>query len=674
MHLDPEIAALFRSEAEDHLRALEEGCLALESGRSAHIDMDELFRAAHSLKGAARVLGLEPLEAGAHALEDLLDGLRSKREPIPTGRPDDLHRALAPLRVLVESALSGGPEPIFVPTEAAGPTEEAPAPVLREPQHSQGTEMLRVPVARLDALLTHAGELLVLQQRLQRRVEAAQDLVEHLSGPLGREGMALVQGLREDAGRLEGLFGALDSTIHRTRLVPLSALLEQCPRWARDLEKETGKLLSVETSGGELEVDKRLVDGLRDPLLHLLRNAVDHGLEPPEERRKLGKPERGSIHIKASRISDGLSLAIADDGQGIDPHHVRRAAVASGRIEASKADTLDDAATLALIFEPGFSTRGTVSKLSGRGVGLDLVRAQVESLRGRVDLKSEPGRGTRFELQIPLNVAAMRALLVRAGGLRLALPSASVRACLRLRPEARFSREGREAFLYEGQPLLLQNLAQLLGRSGTLGSGDLTLVIIDTGTARMGLVVEEIIAEQEVVQKPLHRRVRALESLTGMALLGDGGLSFIPHLSFLERAARSAAPLKAAPPVQPKGRPRVLLAEDSLTTRIQLKRILQAEGFDVTLAVDGLDAWTKLTSGDRFQALVSDVEMPGLDGYSLTERVKNRRDQPPLPVVLLTSLARPEDLERGLEAGASAYLTKGAFDQTELVETLRRLV
>ena len=454
-------------------------------------------------------------------------------------------------------------------------------------------------------------------------------------------------------------------------MVPLANLFDPAAKWVRDMASAMGKQARLETTGGELELDKRLAEGLRDPLLHLIRNALDHGFEAPEARLRAGKPGQGLLRLMASQERDGILLKVEDDGRGVDLGRIREIGEQQGLLDGSVKSDQD---LLRLLFRPGFSTRKEASEFSGRGVGLDVVATEVAELKGDLKLFSKPGLGTQIHLWLPQSLASTRVLQVSASGILLGLPSVSVRACLQVASGDIRLLEGRPALLFEGKPILMVSAGSVLGRPRK--AQDLSYVVLEAAEEQVALGVDEMVGESEVLEKPLPPRLKGLKAFHGTSLMGDGRLLLLADPIHLVRLARSswlggAVTLER---VLEANQPRnILLADDSLTTRVQLRRILEAAGYKVQPAVDGLDAWSRLGT-HVFDAVVSDVQMPGLDGFQLTERIRSSPVLARLPVVLVTTLASEEDRRKGLEAGASAYLTKGSFDQEHLLESLRNLI
>lgn len=733
--LAPEMRVIFSAEIEDYVSLLTEGFLALEKDPGEPGWPDRLFRAAHSLKGTSRVMGCDDLARAGHGLEDLLDRLRLGSLVLGPVHFDALSQGMDGFRRLLHLTLDGaetaGPADELLATLAAcqqasppasspaAMPEPVPAPdAPREPvpvalppgersrptrgggtrgrtAHSSGSglEVLKVPVARLDDLINQVGELLVTHQRIRGYAEACALLGDQLEEGTRRSGaqapdrawiapaaqgvQRLALALFEEEGRMERLFESLEAAVHRTRMVSLGLLFDQMPKWVRDASSAMGKWVDLDTEGGDLELDKRLVEELRDPLLHMVRNAVDHGIEAPERRRELGKPERGLIRVSAFRERNGIQFRLEDDGAGLDPDTIRRKAVAKGLVDPAQAQVMDVEALCSLLFLPGFSTRDAVTEYSGRGVGLDVVANRVAALKGEFHISGKAGGGCRVTLWVPQSLNSTRILHVEDGGLGFGLPSASVRACLNRDSETLVNLEGRPALLFEGAPILLTGLSRLLGRGqASERPGATQIVVLDLAGERLALEVDLLHGELEVLQKPLPRRLVGTEGFSGLSVLGDGRIVLLVDPIQLQlrshRAWRSAAAPARTEAKTLRARS-ILLVDDSLTTRVQLRRILETAGYEVQPAVDGLDAWARL-GAQSFDAVVSDVQMPGLDGVGLTARIRHTPALEHLPIVLVTTLSGEDDQQAGLEAGANAYITKGSFDQEHLLESLRRLM
>jgi two-component system chemotaxis sensor kinase CheA len=714
------LMATFLEELEGHVAALNRDLLAWEkTAQPARVRelLTTLLRTVHSVKGASRAVSLGLVEQVCHRLEEVLgtvqpgqpvnpevlelgfavaDALDDARQRL--GRKQEL--AGSPLEALLPrlAAAAQGPraagESRPAPSVPSTPAPVHPAPVAAaqapapRPEHAAettGAEALpvRVSAQKLDALLARSGELRVSSLRLEGRAEWAESLREELSalrlrlsGPeeaaarrLEARLSQLSRELLADRLALSQTVSGLDEEVRRARTLPFAEACEGLERTARDVARSSGKQARLEILCGSLELDRSLLQGLREPLLHLVRNAVAHGLELPEERVRAGKPPEGHVLLSA-RLSGGrVHVSVEDDGRGLDLDAIRARAVAQGWEVPEGA-----AAVARLIFRQGLSTALQVTSVSGRGVGLDVVRSQVEALRGSVDVSFRRSAGTRFVLDVPLTLSTLRVLLVSAGGQPFALPAESVERLLRLAPSEVREVEGQQVWAAEDALVPLTSLASVLGMPPGAPLARLPAVVLTSGPLRVALGVDEVLAEQEVLVRGLGPRMRRTRHVSGAAVLPTGKMALLLHPTSLVRAAEGvpAASLFPAPAVE-RARQRILLAEDSPTTRALEQSLLEAAGYEVVACADGAEAWERLQRIGA-DALVSDLEMPRMDGFELTEAVRASPRFSRLPVVLVTARAKPEDKARGLQVGASAYLVKSAFDQTNLLETLRRLL
>jgi len=424
-------------------------------------------------------------------------------------------------------------------------------------------------------------------------------------------------------------------------------------------------------------MDKRILEEIKDPLVHLLRNSLDHGIESPEARLAAGKPARATIRIAVSQVNGGqVELAIQDDGAGIDTERVRAQAIARGLLTGAAAESLDERTVQALVFEADLSTSPMITHLSGRGLGLAIVREKAEKLGGRVSIESSRGGGTTMRLTLPLTLATFRGVLVEAARRTFVVPTSQVERVTRFRRSDVQTVEGRETLPHNGRAVALAHLADVLELPEAATSDDTAArpaLILGTGTDRIAFAVDSVIDEREVLVKRLRKPLVRVRNIAGATVLGSGQVAPILNVTDLMRSARGMAPRRvAAAPVVTAVAKRVLVAEDSITSRMLLKGILESAGYEVKTAVDGLEAFTLLRS-EGFDVLVSDVEMPRLNGFDLAARVRADRELAELPVILVTALASREDRERGIDVGANAYLVKSDLDQSNLLDALRRL-
>jgi len=516
---------------------------------------------------------------------------------------------------------------------------------------------------------------------LQTLMSWNEDRLGSFATTLAVTGRQAATAAREVAFKVDRLLQELKQIL----LLECRALLESVPKVVRDLAREQGKEVDVFVAGAELEIDRRVLDELKEPLLHLLRNCIDHGIETPRNRAAAGKPERATVRITAAALaSDKVEFIVADDGAGIALAALAAAAVKLGLLPAERASAAGPAELLPLVFQSGVSTSPMVTDLSGRGLGLAIVRERVERLGGAIAVETSAGKGTTFRLVVPLTLATFRGVLVRVCDQVLVLPTLAVERVFGGTRDQLRTVEGRSVLALNGDHLPLVQLADALeleqtgaAPAGNTGNGGkFVAVILGSSAMRVAFEVDEILGDQEVLVKPLGRNLARVRNVLGATVLGDGRIAPIlnPH-DLLKSAASSAgkahaATAHAAAAAQPA---RVLVVEDSITARGLLKNILETAGYLVTTAVDGVAAWSLLRL-ESFDVVVSDVEMPRMNGFDLTARVRADPRMAQLPVILVTALESREDRERGVDVGANAYIVKRDFDQHRLLEVLQRFV
>ncbi|QNM97542.1 hybrid sensor histidine kinase/response regulator [Chitinimonas koreensis] len=551
--------------------------------------------------------------------------------------------------------------------------------------HRRSTE-LRAGFQRLwQRRLQHEGLLTRLRDQLAQGGtpdrEAVLTLLEWQDWGLDRLAAMQAEALALDklAGGLDRELGGLDDAYARTveelLQLPCRGLLDEMPALVADLAGQTGKAVELKLPNTALRVDKRILDALRTPLMHLLRNAVDHGIEPPERRRAAGKPPVGTLRIDIGQASAShFTLTLEDDGAGIDTARLRQQAEERGVLPRG-GPALPPEQLLPLVFESGLSTRRAVSTLSGRGEGLAIVREAIEQLGGSIAVASTPGLGCRFALQLPLNRSTFRVVLVRVAEALFAVPASAIDRTLRLPAGELIRREGRSEVMVEGLDVPLRSLAGVLDLAETAPGAMLNLLVLGSPPQQIALRVDALLGDQEITLKPLGKQLRRVRNLLGATVLGDGTLVPVLHPQDLYRSSLQAAGLHAAaaPAEPPKRQPRILVADDSFTSRGLLRALLETAGYQVQTVNDGLEAWNALRQGE-FDLLVSDIEMPRMDGFSLTARLRADRGLAELPVVLVTALHSAEDRARGLEVGANAYLVKGGLETDTVLAAVKRLL
>lgn len=748
----------FILEAEEYLHTITAGLLDLERGDSPPRVMEEVFRAAHSLKGAAQAVRMPAISGLCQVLESVFSGMKKGvLHPSPEGfdimqrsvdalsamvaaggeddgRGGDARKALEivlsddghsgsvypPRRMEASGTGAESPEkekePLLPPPPAPADHErEGPVQPAQPAERSAPRETVRIGAEKLDGLLLRAEEMISVNQVLGVRLAEIRDLRHLLSEWMtewrrtekvlrktgedqrlpprateffaeGRnrlreaweQASSMERSLAEN-GRSSGVL--VEDLLDEARsvlMLPFSSLLQGFPKIVRDLARDLLKDVDFSVEGGDVEVDKRILEGLKDPLVHLVRNALDHGIEKAWERRAAGKPEKGKVSLSVSSVERGrVEVILSDDGKGIDPERLRESAVKSGLMKAEEARVLADEEALMLIFQSGLSTSPIITDISGRGLGMAIVREGVESLGGQIALSSRPGKGRRFTLSLPVTLATFRGVLVGEWGRQFVIPTACVRRAARIRRSDIRTVENRETVSLDGIPHALVRLGSVLGMAepaGRAGKDLLPVVAIGTGDTCAAFAVDGVLNEQEVLLKPLGGILKRVRNVGGVTVLGSGKVVPVLHCGDLVTSALKGTSRSLSVPAEAgEAPPAILVAEDSITSRALLKNILTAAGYAVHTAADGQEAWEILSGGD-ISLVVSDVEMPRMNGFELTSKIRSEERLSDLPVILVTSLESAEDRERGVEAGADAYIVKSGFDQGTLLDVIRRLL
>lgn len=745
------MAELFRAEAENQLSALTNGLLAVESGRESAEELQSLMRAAHSLKGAARIVNLGAAVKVAHAMEDYFVAAQAG-----TVRPDkeavdsmlvgvDLLTRLSLLeesdyeswevlhqaeidRFIARAARATSPgrtdAPAIPTVSEPGQTEflvrVAPDPVgladdpKLAPARKDADRSLRVTAERLNRLLGLSAEALVESrwlgpfaqslQRLKRQHAEMAKAFESLRELLGRHSLDEAASqklletrksflqcrevLAERVAQLEhfdrrssNLANRLHAEAVACRMRPFADGVQGFPRMVRDLSRSLGKEARLEILGANTQVDREILEKLEAPLNHLLRNALDHGIEPPHERAAAGKPPCGLIKLEARHSAGTLQISVADDGKGIDLGKLRTEVVSKRLTNAETAKALTEAELLEFLFLPGFSMKAAVTEISGRGVGLDVVQNLVKVVRGTVRVFTEPGRGARFQLQLPPALSVARTLLVEIGGEPYAFPLAHLAKTLRLPRTSINTLEGRQHFALEGRLVGLVAAHQVFETSPSKREEEsVCVVVLGEKDELYGLAVDRFLGERELVVQALNPALGKIRNISAGALMEDGSPTLVVDALDVIRSVQKLASGGMLDRLKPgagasaqQNRKRVLVVDDSLTVRELERKLLASRGYEVEVAVDGMDGWNAVRSG-RFHLVVTDVDMPRLDGIELVALIKKDAKLKNLPVLIVSYKDREEDRRRGLEAGADYYLTKGSFHDESLIDAVRDLI
>jgi two-component system chemotaxis sensor kinase CheA len=488
----------------------------------------------------------------------------------------------------------------------------------------------------------------------------------------------IVRTFEADALQSTILSGQLQEDIRRIQTFPLANVLEPLPRAVRNMAREGGKMVDLIITGSELELDKKVLEELRDPLYHLLRNAVDHGCEAPSVRTAAGKPPRGTIRVHAEHRGDVVTITISDDGPGVDIASVRRAATASNLITPIEAAELPEPRVLELLFAPGLTTRTEAGGLSGRGVGLDAVKTNIEKLHGSVTVESRQGIGTSFVIVLPLTIYVVHSLLLRVGDEQFAMPISAIQRILRISTTDILEVEQTHAIVVDGRPIALVPLGTLLGLPVELPPPPerIPVLVIGIGETRCALAVREIVSDQTILAKNLEAPLVRVRNIAGATIMGDGRVVLMLNPIDLIKSAsgRDAARFQSLiPRMEARTNPKLLLVDDSFTTRALERSVLEVAGFDVVAVADGQEALSALEF-EPFDVVVTDVTMPEMSGLELCNHIRGNDRLRRLPVVLVTSLSSEEDRRAGLAVGADAYIVKSEFDHESFVKTVNELV
>jgi two-component system, chemotaxis family, sensor kinase CheA len=722
--LTARLRTTFLQELEEQVRELNGGLLALEQTPHDAETIRTLFRSAHTIKGAARVANAPLIEETCHVLESVFSRLREREleldgdnfsllftvvdalsragellrrdEPLEgsglpplIGELHDLAGSDTPKRVTQSDLAHTGtaragrgaapPDgagnrhgtdegadrrtpgdaaadrrgPTSAPARAktaAPPSADSPPAAVQPPRPDPVEEMVRVRADRLDSLLSVVGELIVATGRIVQR-HGSRD---------------------EDARQLDRTTDSIADVVRHLRLRPFSDVCEALPRVVRDIAAAEGKQVELQIEGQDVEADRMVVDALREPLLHLVRNAVDHGIETPVERERHGKPRTGHVRVAADLQGGRLRVTVEDDGAGLDEDAIASALRARSGRSPESPDEIADA-----LLAGGLTTRGEATAISGRGVGVNLVRSAMDRIGGTVDLHWARGRGTVFTLECPPTPSSIRAVLFRVGPHIFALPTLQIERLRLIRAEQIRHAEGRAILPTPDGPIAVHMLATLLGPplEARPIEGAAPLIMVNAGGRRAGVIVDEVLDEDEIVVRPLDIDERAVPWATGAALLPSGRVALLLGTAALlarsTQAGTTIAPAFAARRETP--RRRIIVADDSITTRTLEQSVLETAGFEVITAVDGEDAWQRLET-DGADLLVADIEMPKMDGFALCRRIRASPRFADLPIVLVTGLASDESRARGLDAGADAYIVKSSFDQESLIGTVQQLI
>jgi two-component system, chemotaxis family, sensor kinase CheA len=611
-------------------------------------------------------------------------------------------------------------------------TKQAESLQISSPENEKGSEnykstktvsmeSVRIRMSKLDPLLLQAEELIQTNMAIKQSINELKEIHHQVAGwneeslkwrvtKSSTSSTLLNEWFQVEQDRLHILASQLEElarsigqnqynldlqinnhlgAMKQVLMLPVSSLVETFPGMVREISRELNKEIEFVIRGAELEIDKRILEELKDPLIHLIRNSIDHGIGKPQERILKHKPGKGTIILAfTARESNMVEISLSDDGKGIDKEQVLKAAIKTGILSGEASEKLDTEEILPLIYQSGVSTSSIITDISGRGLGLSIVREKVEKLNGRISLETEPDRGTSFHILLPMTLATFRGILIKIKECMFIIPTVNVERVLKVNAEDIKTVENRDTICIDNQILSVAELGDVLGLSdhshadsskmeqGSLNSDYILLVLLVSGENHIAFKVDEVVDEEQVLVKGLGKLVSRVRNISGATVLGSGKVVPVLHISDLmksalkpvEKSKKQISFEKTTEKIQ-----KILIAEDSITSRTLLKNILETAGYQVTTAVDGSDAYFRARS-DEFDLIVSDVDMPRMNGFELTAKIRNDKKLCDIPVILVTSLESRDDRERGIEVGANAYIIKSNFDQANLLEVIKKLI
>lgn len=714
------ILKTFLQEAAEHLQNLNSGLLELEKDPNNQEVIEELFREAHTLKGSSRMVGLEEIGAISHKLEDVMGLLKKANLKMSKKLSEAMFVAFDSIQLLLSQAsgqdvfdvdvdgicrkldeLAGLME-VSDRKEVTDQRKDKPSMVFeRAKSKSTGSfraidNTVRVAADKLDRLVNLVGELIinesgsVRREQLLREMQALLRKIRYLAADTDKSEeenlMTLLRDLdktlqtyftefKKEKSVSDTVINELQSQVLELRLLPVAAVFDAYPRMVRDLAQAAKKEVKLILKGRETKLDKKVIEQIKDPLLHIIRNAIDHGFEAAGERKKKGKNLQGELVLEAYQEGEHVVIQVADDGAGINVDKVKEIASAKELVNKKEAPKLSDEEWINFIFEAGFSTKEKVSDVSGRGVGLDVVKKNIEELKGTVTVSSKLGKGTKVVIRLPLTLAISRALIVEVSGLKFAIPSAAVLQTTIMPSSEIHTIEGKETFQLRNKTVGIIDVAEALQIAEKKSNGDKRHLVCLNTQSLVALGVDNFFGETEIIVKSAGSHLKKLPSIAGVTII-DGKIVPILRPSYIVEKQKPAQPaqrkMQETPMMIAKDKI-ILVVEDSLTMREMEKNMLETCGYVVEEASDGLQALEKVKS-KNYDLLIIDVKMPNMGGLELTKALRKQKKFKDLPIIIVSSLGSDEDIERGLEAGADSYLTKSNLSKEGLIETVKEAI
>lgn len=732
------LRSTFKIEAYEHLRTISLSLLELEKVTSKEEQkpiVEIIHREFHSLKGAARAVSIKEIETLCHTLESIFTKVKKDSLKINEDMFDAFNRAVD----MIEESLSLSedkskdistiidelkniekgilPNSILIkPKEVQQEIVTVTKTVVNEeikeikekvemnknnveiinsikiPEKKAG-EVIRVSKDKFESLLLQGEEMIYAKLSAAQRTKEIKELKELLDlwkkekeigvfEKLENKLDNLVKYAENDAKTIETMTDTFMEEVKDMMLLPFSSIIEIFPKMVRDLSRGIGKEIDFIVSGKEIEIDRRILEEIKDPFMHIIRNSIDHGIESKVEREKTGKALKGIIKLNISQISgDRVKIEISDDGAGIDLDKVKEKAVRSKLISKEQADNLEDDTANMLIFQSGLSTSDIITDISGRGLGLAIVLEKIRKLEGNITINSEKGKGTTFTIYLPITISTNRGIIVKVLKQHFVIPTGKVEKVIVVKRNDVKILENRATISVDEKivPIIkLKDILELKYNKSEEESKDIiSILVINDIDKKIALSVDSIISEQEVLVKRFNKQLKRVRNISGATILGSGEVVPILDVQDLIKSSlihgdKSLDIINDGKKDNSKNKT-VIVVEDSITSRTLLKNILEAYGYCVKTAVDGLQGW-KMLKSERFDLVITDVEMPEMNGFELTSKIRNDSELSEIPVILVTSLESKEDKERGIDVGASAYIVKSNFQQGNLLEIIKRLI
>lgn len=724
--------ARFIEESREHLNKLNNGLLSLEKNPDDPETMNDIFRSAHTIKGSSRMMKLTSIAEMAHKLEDTLDALKGKKIQLSKDVSSLLFRTIDIIADMIDQTAAGKENHVinkefceklekvvkgkfyessqYVNSQSsdtikAQPSSDETLPVaeksIKKTTESKSCETIRINAEKLDGLINLIGELISNHSRLKQRhfdIKEIEKLawenvqlfsnIENWDFNVDRDTIInraqsfylklkqISLSFKDNLNLQESLVSELQENALQTRMLPLSIVFNNLHRAVRDISRSFLKNVELIIEGEDTELDKKIIEKIGDPFMHMIRNSIDHGIESPEERLDAGKLEKGVIKLSASHEGGNVLIKLSDDGCGISLEKIKKNAMQKKLFNENTLNKMSKVELIDLIFYPGFSTSSIITDISGRGVGMDVVKKNIiQDLKGTIQIATKEGKGTVFYIRLPLTLAIMRVLLITVSDITYAIPSDYINEILKISHTEIINVLNKKAISLREEIIPIVNLANLLNLPNKDYKDELLIILVDIGGKKLGFVVDSLLEEEDVVIKPLPSHMQKNKWVSGVILMGDNMIVNVLNVSTIRDVAKKIKDVERFKKIAKteKKDTNILVVDDSINTREIEKSIFEAYGYNVNLAVDGMDAFEKAKEF-VYDLIITDIEMPRMDGFLLTEKLRAHDVYKHTPIIILTSKEKEEDKRRGIQVGANAYIVKGSFDQSNLLDTVQSLV